>query len=234
MGADGLPSSKENESNRMNEKPWIEVEIWSDIMCPFCYLGKHRFEKALEQFYARDKVGVTWKSFQLNPGIVTDASVSIYQYLSQNKGIPFEKAVELNARITEEGKQEGLVYDFDKVIVANTFRAHILLHLAKKAGKQGVVKEALFRAFFSEGRNIDDPAVLKAVAADYGLDPDYLNYSLDDEAINDEVRTDFYEARQLGINSVPFFVFNKRYGISGAQDPSLFLQMFNKLTIQNN
>jgi predicted DsbA family dithiol-disulfide isomerase len=214
----------------MNEnKELITVEIWSDVMCPFCYLGKKRFEKALADFDERDKVSVTWKSFQLNPSIVTDTEISIFQYLSDSKGIPLEKAKEMNAGIALSGRQLGIEYNFDRAVVANTFRAHVLLHLAKKYSKQDAVEELLFRAYFTDGKNVDDPEVLKTIAAEAGIDPDEALKAVTGEDYEDEVRHDFYEARQLGIKSVPFFVFNRRYGISGAQPVELFLQTLDKI-----
>jgi len=212
----------------INERKEINVEIWSDIMCPFCYLGKHRFEKALSQFEEKDKVSVVWKSFQLNPSIITDPSVSINEYLSRSKGITAEQAGEMNEGIAAAGRILGLEYNFGKVRVANTFRAHLLLHFAKKHGKQDEVKERLFIAYFTEGKNVDDTDVLAGVAAQAGLDAIKAYEAVTGEEFVDEVREDFYEARQMEINSVPFFIFNRRYGINGAQDPAVFLNVLHK------
>jgi protein disulfide-isomerase len=212
----------------------IEVEIWSDIMCPFCYLGKRRFEIALSQFPGRDYVSVVWKSFQLNPAIETDPSISVYDYLSQAKGITAERAKELNDSIAEAAKQVGLSYNFNKAVVANTFKAHILLHLALKEGKQNDAGERLFKAYFTDGKNVDDINVLKEIGSEAGLDGSVLDEAFAGDSFNDEVRHDFYEARQMGINSVPFFLFNKRYAVTGAQDPALFLQTLVKLSNTNS
>ncbi len=209
-------------TNKMN------IEIWSDVMCPFCYLGKRKFENALTQFAEKDNVNVLWKSFLLNPDLKTDTSISIYEYLSKTKGFEIDQAKEMNEHISQSARQVGLEYKFDKVIVANTFKAHILLHYANKQGKQNDVKERLLKAFFTDGRNVDDNMTLLEIASKAGLKTDTLAEALENELYVDEVREDIYEAQQFGIRGVPFFVFDRKYGISGAQESPVFLQTLEK------
>jgi predicted DsbA family dithiol-disulfide isomerase len=212
----------ESSVNRMT------VEIWSDIMCPFCYLGKRKFEKALSQFPEQEKVEVVWKSFMLQPNLVTDTSISIHKYLSQIKGVDIDRAKQMNAHVGESAKLFGLDYNYDKMVVANTLKAHILLHVAKKQGKQNEVKERLLKAYFTEGRNIDDVQTLIGIGKEAGLNVEGVANLFEDQKYIDEVREDIYEAQQLGIRGVPFFVFNRKYGVSGAQEPVVFTETIQK------
>lgn len=216
---------KENKSSTENK---MRVEIWSDVMCPFCFLGKHKFEESLLKFPEKDRVEVIWKSFQLNPDLKTDTSVSIYDYLSEIKGFRIEQAKLLNMQLADSAKEYGIEFNFDKVVVANTFRAHNFLHYAKKQGKQSQAEESLFRAYFSEGKNVDDISVLNEIGRGLGLENEQLEEVLKNSTYYDDVRRDIYEAHQLGIRGVPFFVFNNKYGVSGAQDSAIFLQVIEK------
>lgn len=207
----------------------MKVEIWSDVMCPFCYIGKRHFEAALQEFPGRDSVTVEWKSFQLNPGMVTDPSRNINQYLAEIKGISLEQAQAMNARVTEMAKDAGLTYDFDKAIVANSFDAHRLSHFAKRFGTQDEVEERLFRAYFTEGKNTADHDTLVQLAADAGLDADAVRTMLAGKDFAEDVERDIYEAQQVGARGVPFFVFDEKYAVSGAQPVRLFVQVLNKV-----
>jgi predicted DsbA family dithiol-disulfide isomerase len=212
----------------MEKLNMMTVEIWSDIMCPFCYLGKKKFENALTMFPEKDQVNVIWKSFQLNPALETDTSININEYLSQIKGIDISRARQMNNQISQTAMEAGLEYNLDKAVVANTFRAHILLHFALRHGKQNEVKESLLKAYFTEGKNIDDISTLTEIARQAGLDADTLAESFESDEYSDEVRHDIYEARQLEIQGVPYFVFDRRYGISGARSEELFLEVLEK------
>jgi len=206
----------------------MKIEIWSDVMCPFCYIGKRRFEKSLQHSPYKDMVEIEWKSFQLNPYLQTDSSLNIDEYLAQHKGIDLAQAKALNAQVTQMAAQEGLVYNFDKSIVANSFRAHVLTHYAKAFGKQNDVEEFLFRSYFTEGKNIDDLEVLKDIADKVGLSADDFEKTLQEGRLDDEVKMDIHEARQLGIQGVPFFVYNRRFGVSGAQPIEVFEKTLEK------
>jgi predicted DsbA family dithiol-disulfide isomerase len=203
----------------------MKIEIWSDVMCPFCYIGKRRIEEALGQFPHNDEIEIEWKSFQLNPDAITDPSKSVNQYLAEQKGISEFQAKQLNDRVTQTAKEAGLQYDFDKAIVANSFDAHRLSHLAKKHGMQNEMEERLFKAYFTEGKNTADHDTLIQLAAEIGLDRDEVRTMLAGNDFADAVTKDIYEARQVGARGVPFFIFNDSYAVSGAQPGKLFLQV---------
>jgi predicted DsbA family dithiol-disulfide isomerase len=206
----------------------MKVEIWSDVMCPFCYIGKRKFETALTQFADSNNIELEWKSFQLNPDMVTDTSKNINEYLAVHKGISIEEAKRMNDYVTNMAKQEGLEYNFDKAIVANSFNAHRFSHFAKQNGKQDAAEERLFSAYFTEGKNTDDIDVLMQLGEEIGLDTVALKAVLESDAYADEVRGDVTEAMQLGVRGVPFFVFDRKYAVSGAQDSKVFLQTLEK------
>ncbi|MEI7906350.1 MAG: DsbA family oxidoreductase [Bacteroidota bacterium] len=206
----------------------MKVEIWSDVMCPFCYIGKRRFENALEQFPGKEHVEIEWKSFQLNPDMKTDPSKSINNFLAEHKGISVAQAKQMNDRVTAMAAEVGLQYDFDKAIAANSFDAHRLSHFAKRYGKQDAVEEALFKAYFTEGKNTADHETLVALAAEAGLNADETRAMLSGTDFADAVNNDIYEAQQVGARGVPFFVFDNTYAVSGAQPSELFLQMLKK------
>ena len=203
----------------------MKIEIWSDVMCPFCYIGKRRIEEALAQFPHRDEIEIEWKSFQLNPEAVTDPSKNVNQYLAEQKGISEYQVKQLNDRVTQTAKEAGLHYDFDKAIVANSFDAHRLSHLAKKHGKQNEMEEMLFKAYFTEGKNTADHDTLIQLAAEAGLNRDEVRTVLAGNDFADDVTKDIYEAQQVGARGVPFFIFNDSYAVSGAQPGKLFLQV---------
>lgn len=206
----------------------MKVEIWSDVMCPFCYIGKRNFEAALEQFPQRDAVTVEWKSFQLNPDIETDPGKSVNEYLAEHKGISLDRAKQLNDRVTAMARDVGLHYDFDKAVVANSFDAHRLSHYAKHHGKQNEMEERLFKAYFTEGKNTADHETLCQLAEDVGLETDGVRALLAGDDFSDDVERDIYEAQQVGARGVPFYVFDNKYAVSGAQPDRLFLQVMEK------
>ena len=202
----------------------MKVEIWSDVMCPFCYIGKRRFELALQQFPGRDDVAVEWKSFQLDPEIVTQPGKSVNEYLAERKGWTLEYARQVNDHVTQMAHETGLEYDFDKAVVANSFDAHRLSHFAKKQGLQNAMEERLFMAYFTEGKNTADRETLAQLAVDVGLKSDDVRRMLAGSDFADDVNNDAYEAQQVGVRGVPFFVFNDKYAVSGAQPTEVFLQ----------
>jgi predicted DsbA family dithiol-disulfide isomerase len=206
----------------------MKVEIWSDVMCPFCYIGKRRFENALEQFPGKDSIEVVWKSFQLNPAMKTEPGKNINQYLSEVKGWSLTKAKQANDYVTKMADEIGLKYDFDKAVVANSFDAHRLVQLAKVCSKGDAMEEQLFNAYFTQGKNIADHNTLIRLATDIGLDGDAVKRVLDSNEYTDAVERDIYEARQIGVRGVPYFVLNDRYAVSGAQATETFLGALHK------
>jgi len=202
----------------------MKVEIWSDIMCPFCYIGKRKFEAALAQFRDKDKVELEWKSYQLSPDVITNPEKNIHQYLAEHKGISLEQATAMNTQVAAMAKQAGLDYHFDNAIPANTLKAHQFAHFAKQYGKQNEAEEILFRSYFTDGKNIDDLNTLLQLGNEIGLDTTELKTALENGSFENEVQADIDEAYQIGVRGVPFFVFNRKYAVSGAQNTSTFLQ----------
>lgn len=209
----------------------MKVEIWSDVMCPFCYIGKRRFEEALTQFNNADEVEVVWKSYQLNPHLKTDPTINIHQYLANIKGIDLDDARQMNQQVTEMAESVGLAYDFDRAIVANSFDAHRLSHLAAQHGLGSAAEEALFKAYFTEGKNIADKETLIALGAGIGLSAEEIKQMLNTDAFADNVKHDVAEAQQLGVRGVPFFVFDRKFAVSGAQPTAIFLQTLEKALV---
>lgn len=206
----------------------MKIEIWSDIMCPFCYIGKRKLEKSLETLPNKDRIEIEWKSYQLNPDLQTDTTISINDYLATHKGMSKDQAKQLNQQVTAMAAAEGLVYNMEESVVANSFRAHMFAHYAKRQGKQLEAEELLFQSYFTEGKNVDDIDVLKDLAVKLGLDKDDMAMALERGDLEDEVKMDIHEARQIGVQGVPFFVYNRKYAISGAQPQELFEETLKK------
>ncbi|TRZ41298.1 DsbA family oxidoreductase [Robertkochia solimangrovi] len=202
----------------------MKIEIWSDVVCPWCYIGKRRFEKALDTFEDKDKVTVIWKSFQLDPNTKTDPETFTLGHLAQKYGVTEQEAKQMMDNVSSAAAEEGLDYNLDKTTVTNTFRAHQLIHFAAAHGKQEEAKEKLLHAYFIETKNLDDTSTLLEIGREIGLDPQKLVDALTSEKYSHEVRNDQLTAGKLGIKSVPFFVFDRKYGVSGAQSPEVFLQ----------
>ena len=206
----------------------MKVNIWSDIRCPFCYVGKKKFEKALAQFPHAEEIEVTWHSFQLDPNLVTQPDTNPYDYFSKAKGIPVIQAKAMHEHAKNAGKEVGIDFNFDESKVANSFRGHLLIQLAKEKNLADAMEEALFEAQFISGKNIDDEAVLLETGKSVGLTEEEVKNALLSDELAHAVAHDGLMARQLGINAVPFFVFNDKYGVSGAQQPEHFLEVLNK------
>ncbi len=202
----------------------MKVEIWSDVMCPFCYIGKRKFEAALAEYPNREKVQLEWKSYQLAPEMKTTPGKSINQYLAEHKGFSLTEAKRLNDHVTQMAAKVGLVYNFDKAVVANSFKAHRFSHFAKQKGKQNEAEEKLFQAYFTEGKNIDDNDTLVKMGEELGFDANELRTALENGMYANEVKADINEAIHFGIQGVPFFVFDRKYAVSGAQESSAFSQ----------
>jgi len=202
----------------------MKVNIWSDVRCPFCYIGKRKFEMALEKFQHKNEVEVEWQSFELDPNLVTEKDANALDHLAEIKGISKAKAKEMNEYVAQVAKEVGLDFNFEKVVVANSFNAHRLIQFAKSKGLGNEAEEALFKAHFIEGKNIDDNETLVQAAVFIGLDENETREMLASAAFAKEVKQDEMQAQQFGISGVPFFVLNDKYAVSGAQSPETFLQ----------
>ncbi|GAA4255111.1 DsbA family oxidoreductase [Dactylosporangium darangshiense] len=200
----------------------IQIEVWSDIVCPWCYIGKRRLERALAAFDG--DVSVEWRSFQLDPSTPIGDPRPVAESLAARKGLSPTQVRGMFAHVTGIAAEEGLAYDFDRARTANTLDAHRLLHFAKANGRQGELKERLMHAYFTEGADVADHAVLSSLAAEAGLDAVAAKQALADGAYAEDVEADIAQARAYGISGVPFFVFNQRIGVSGAQPLEVFEQ----------
>jgi predicted DsbA family dithiol-disulfide isomerase len=197
----------------------MQIEVWSDVVCPWCYIGKRRLERALGEFEHADEVEVSWRSFQLNPDAPAKA-VPTLDYLAQRFG---PQARAMTARVAEMGRDEGLNLDFGSSLTVNTLEAHRLLHLAADLGIGDAAKERLLRAHFSEGADVSDPETLTRLMVEAGADEARVREVLAGTEYADAVQADIDLARRLGANGVPFFVIDRKYGISGAQAAETFL-----------
>ncbi|MCL2582020.1 MAG: DsbA family oxidoreductase [Streptosporangiales bacterium] len=202
----------------------MRVDIWSDVVCPWCYVGKARFEKALANFAHRDKVEVVFRSFELDPDRPAGERETVLGMLSQKYGMPPEQARQAEDRVSGLARAEGLDYSADRP-VGNTFGLHRVLHLARDKGVQHDLLAAVYQAYFGEGEQIFDAPVITAIAEKAGLASGDIQPVLDDDSrYAGDVRADESEARRLGITGVPFFVFDMTLGVSGAQATETFTQ----------
>jgi predicted DsbA family dithiol-disulfide isomerase len=205
----------------------MQVEIWSDVVCPWCYIGKRRLERALGEFEHADEVEVTWRSFQLNPDTRPGTAVPTLDYLEQRFG---PQAQAMTARVAELGQAEGLTLDFASSLTVNTLAAHRLLHLAAGLGIGGAAKERLLRAHFTEGADLSDHETLTRLLVEVGPPEEASTIEarvrevLDGSEYANEVQDDISLARRLGVSGVPFFAIDRAYGVSGAQSVETFLQ----------
>ncbi|MFD2027915.1 DsbA family oxidoreductase [Promicromonospora aerolata] len=203
----------------------LVVDVWSDVMCPFCYMGDTLLDQALQKFPHATGVEVRYHSFLLMPDLADDAApVSPSELLSAKHGVPLEQAQAMNDQVTERARQVGLDYHLDRAQAVGTRTAHQLSHFAATQGKQHEMVRRLFEAYFTEGLNIADHQVLAGLAADVGLDRDAAGAALTSGEFADAVEADIQQARQYGIQGVPFFVFGGKYAVSGAQPVEAFLQ----------
>jgi len=206
----------------------MKVDIWSDIRCPFCYVGKKNFEKALEQFPGKEKIEVQWHSFQLDPNLKTQPEKNSLDYFSEAKGVSAEQAKEMYAHVYKAGKDAGIDFNFDHQKVANSHRAHLLLQLAATKNLANETEEALFKAQLIEGKNIDDEATLIEIGNSVSLEEEDIKNALQSDEFGLAVSQDMMLARQMGISGVPFFVINDKYGVSGAQPAEVFTEVLDK------
>jgi predicted DsbA family dithiol-disulfide isomerase len=195
----------------------MQVEIWSDVVCPWCYLGKRRFEQALAGFSHRDDVDVTYRSFELDPAAPTEATAPMVQVLADKYGMTPEQVEDTQRQMEQRATADGLTFRMENLRSGNTRDAHRLVHLAKSNGRQAELVEALHRAYFTDQESVFDHESLARIAVGAGLDPAEVDKVLATDQFADEVDADERTASSLGATGVPFFVIDRRYGISGAQ-----------------
>lgn len=206
----------------------MKIEIWSDVICPFCYIGKRNFETALEQFADQKNIEVIWKSFQLDPTIPEDATESYADYMVKRKGMAVEQVQGMLSNVTQMAIQVGLDYHLDQSVIVNSLKAHQLIQFAKSKNMGNEAEERLFKAFFMEGKNIADTETLAQLGKDFGLNESEIKANLEDEKFKYEIAQDIQEAQNIGVTGVPFFVFDRKYAVSGAQPAEAFLETLNK------
>lgn len=197
-------------------------------MCPFCYIGKRKFEQALQRFDRKDEVVTDWHSFQLDPYMKRQPGKDIYTYLAEAKGQSREWSLQMHEQVTNTAKAAGLTYRFDIAVIANSFDAHRLIQLAKKYNKGDAAEERLFLAYFTEGKDMSDHATLIGLGEDIGLNKQEVANMLAGNEYSNAVKADINEAAEIGVRGVPFFVFDRKYAVSGAQSPDVFLQVLEK------
>lgn len=208
--------------NPKNMNTKLQIEVWSDLVCPFCYIGKRKFEQALDEFPFKHEIELIWKSYQLNPEAVTDTQANLIENFASQKGIAVQQAAEMMQNVAQIAAESGIQMNFEIAKVINTLRAHQLSHFALAAGKQNLAEELLFSGYFTEGQNLDDMDYLKSIVAKLGLDVSEFEQAIVNGTYLPAVENDIYESRIIGVRGVPFFVYDRKYAISGAQDLAVF------------
>ena len=216
------PMTSPTAATRTTHKPLL-VEIWSDVVCPFCYIGKREFENALDRFPHKDSVEVIWKSFELDPNAPSRSDMSTYQMLAHKYGMSLDQARERVRDVVERAAEVGLRYNMDATVIANSFDAHRLIQFAKTQGLGDAAEECLFKAYFTEGANIADMGTLVRLGSEIGLAETAVRDLLATADFSDAVRADEREAQELGVRGVPFFALDRRSAVNGAQSADHFL-----------
>lgn len=216
------------ENTAMENK--MKIEIWSDIMCPFCYIGKRNFEKALAQFPDKNLVEVEWRSFQLDPAMpeVPKYQEDMYMFVADRKGLSYEQSKKMHQDLIHYAQSVGLEYNLDKALVTNSMKGHRIIQFAKTKGLGEKAEETLFYAYFTEGKNLNDQTTLTELGKEIGLTETDVNKALTDPLYVQKVENDSREAQTLGAKGVPFFVVNRKYAIAGAQQPNDILQILER------
>ncbi|WP_338753704.1 DsbA family oxidoreductase [Bacillus sp. FJAT-52991] len=212
----------------------MKIEIWSDFVCPFCYIGKRRLEKALEQFPHKAEVELVFKSYELDPNAPQENDQHIHEALAAKYGMSVEQAKQMNENIGRQAAELGLEFNFDNMRPTNTFHAHRLAKYAKDQGKEKEMVERLLKAYFTDSMSVNDQAVLLELAREVGLQQEAVQALLASDRFTEEVRADENLARTLGVQGVPFFVINDKYAISGAQPAEAFLSALQKVWEEEN
>lgn len=206
----------------------MKIEIWSDIMCPFCYIGKRHLEQALTHF-PELAVNIEWKSFQLDPSISSQPGKDVYSYLAERKGMSVSDSKQMHQQVADRAKEVGLDYHFDKAVIANSFNAHRLIQLAKTKGCGDKMEEVFFKAYFTDGADLADVDQLMQLGIKAGLNPLDIKETIENEDFTTAIQQDIVEAQQIGVSGVPFFVFDRKYAISGAQPIDVFINTIRQL-----
>ncbi|UHA73745.1 DsbA family oxidoreductase [Paenibacillus sp. 481] len=206
----------------------MKIEVWSDYVCPFCYIGKRQLEKAIQDSGYEDQIEVEYKSFELDPTTPTDTNELMYAVLERKYSMSEAEVKKMTVSVAARAAEVGLEYHFDNMLAANTNLAHRLAKLAKEEGKDSAYNERLMQAYFTENKAIGQPQVLKEIALELGLNMENVEQMMATNLYENQVEQDIYAAQQIGVRGVPFFVINNNYGISGAQPQSLFEQTIEK------
>lgn len=207
----------------------LKVQIWSDIMCPFCYIGKRRIEEALSLFEHKDTVEIEWKSFELDASFIASEDDSLVEHLAEKYRKDSDWAQTMLDNMTQNAKSAGLDFHFEKAVLANSHHAHRLLHLAKKHHLANELEELLFKAYLTEGKDLNNLNTLSEMGIAVGLEAEAVAEVLHSDDYSKEVKQDIQEANTIGVQGVPFFVFDNKYAISGAQPATAFLQTLEKV-----
>lgn len=215
-------------------KNQLKIQVWSDVMCPFCYIGKRKIEEAIKQFPNKESVTIEWKSFQLDPSFVATPNENIAEHLAEKYGRDIDWANSSLENMTENAKQSGLDFHFEKSILANSLNAHRLMHLAKKHNRTDELKELLFKAYLTEGKDVNNWNTLEEIGLKAGLPIEEIIALITTNDYTKEVRQDQEEAQKLGVTGVPFFVFDDKYAVSGAQATDVFLKTLEKTWEEGN
>ena len=207
----------------------MKIEIWSDVICPWCYIGKRRFEKALEQFGQRENINVIWRSFELDPGAPLRHPGTLNEMLARKYGISLQQAAEMNARVTGLAREVGLEYRLTNARPGNTFDAHRLLHFAAAQQQVDLAVESIMHAYFSESLPVGERAALARLAPMFGIAENEAMAMLESDDYADAVRADEARAAEIGITGVPFFVFDEKSTLAGAQPVEVFVEILQKM-----
>ena len=207
----------------------LKIQIWSDIMCPFCYIGKRRIEEALTLFEHKKAVEIEWKSFQLDAGFIPSSDDNLMEHLAEKYQKDIDWAQTMMDNMTQNAKTAGLDFHFEKAVMANSHDAHRLLHLAKRHNLANELEELLFKAYLTDGKDLNNLDTLRELGIEVGLETESIAQVLHSDAYSKEVKQDIQEANAVGVQGVPFFVFDNKYAISGAQPATAFLQTLEKV-----
>lgn len=212
----------------------MKIEIWSDFACPFCYIGKTRFEQALEKFEHKKDVEVTYKAYQLNPYAPKTMEGTAYEAFAKGHNMTVSQAKDRFKMFEQNAKSVGLTYNYDIIQMTNTFDAHRLAKYANTKGLEEKLTSRLMKAYFTDGKNLSDINTLVELAREVGLDENESRKILEENNYADEVNAQITEARQVGVQGVPFFVINRKYGVSGAQQTEYFYQALKQIWLEDN